>query len=191
MAPDVIGIEVAWTLWVISWLIAARFADRPAKRLGLLRSLLPYLFEFFGFALLLGLYIGPHAPIAQLWALPQSAGWALVCIAALGFGFAWWARIALGRLWSGFITKKADHHIIDTGPYGIVRHPIYTGLLLAVFATVAIKGTALTLAGGVLLLSGWFVKAKIEEGFLSRELGVDAYDAYRKRVPMLIPFMGG
>ena len=124
--------------------------------------------------------------VERLWS--RQLGWALVAVAILGFAFAWWARIALGRLWSGTITRKDDHRILDTGPYGIVRHPIYTGLLLAVFATVAIKGEAPALAGGAPLLLGWTVKARIEEGFLSRELGAENYDAYRQRVPMLIPF---
>src|SRR6185503_5263841 len=68
-----------------------------------------------------------------------------------------------------------------------VRHPIYTGILLAVYATAALKGTVLGLAGAAVITTGLWMKARLEEGFLREELGPD-YDAYRKRVPMLLPF---
>jgi protein-S-isoprenylcysteine O-methyltransferase Ste14 len=93
----------------------------------------------------------------------------------------------LGTLWSGRVTRKAGHHVIDTGPYGLVRHPIYTGLLLAVIATALLKPDGLSLAGVALLVLGFVVKARLEERFLSEELGPD-YAAYRHRVPMLVPF---
>lgn len=189
MPADVWGIEYAWVAWAISWMVAgALWSDRAAKRPNWLRSALPYGLEVSGFVLLLGVFVGPHGPFSEIWPLPAAAGWALVGVAALGFAFAWWARITMGRLWSGTITRKADHRLIDTGPFAIVRHPIYTGLLLAVVASVAVKGTALALAGAVLLAGGWYVKARTEEAFLREELGAADYDAYRARVPMLIPF---
>jgi protein-S-isoprenylcysteine O-methyltransferase Ste14 len=91
-------------------------------------------------------------------------------------------------LWSGTITKKADHRVIESGPYAIVRHPIYTGILLAVLATALVKGTVLALVGAAVITLGLWMKAKLEEGWLRQELGPDAYDAYRRRVPMLVPF---
>ncbi len=78
--------------------------------------------------------------------------------------------------------------MVDTGPYGIVRHPIYTGILLAVYATVAVKGTVLAVVAGLVITLGLWMKARLEEGWLRQELGPDAYDAYRCRVPMLLPF---
>ena len=71
----------------------------------------------------------------------------------------------------GEITRKADHHIVDTGPYGLTRHPIYTGLLLAVLATMAAKGTLAAIAGTVLIVASFYVKARLEERFLREELG--------------------
>nr|WP_280178209.1 MULTISPECIES: isoprenylcysteine carboxylmethyltransferase family protein [Mesorhizobium] len=105
----------------------------------------------------------------------------------MGLIFSWWARIHLGRLWSASVTAKADHRIVDTGPYGLVRHPIYTGLLLALLATMAAKGTVWGIAGVALLTIGIVMKAKLEERFLRGELG-PAYDDYARRVPMLVPF---
>jgi protein-S-isoprenylcysteine O-methyltransferase Ste14 len=106
----------------------------------------------------------------------------------VGFAFCWWARIHLGKLWSGIITRKTDHRIVDTGPYGLVRHPIYTGLLLAILATMVAKGTIIGIAGAAVIATGIYMKARLEERFLRQELGPAAYDEYAGRVPMLVPF---
>ena len=92
-----------------------------------------------------------------------------------------------GQLWSGTITRKADHRIVDTGPCGLVRHPIYTGILLAGLATMLAQGSLPGIAAAV-LLTGLWMKARMEEAWLRSELGAEAYDAYRRRVPMLVPF---
>jgi protein-S-isoprenylcysteine O-methyltransferase Ste14 len=113
-----------------------------------------------------------------------------VCIAfeAAGFGLCWWARLHLGKLWSSNVTRKEGHRVVDTGPYGLVRHPIYTGILTALWATAAAKGTILGLVGAAVLTGGMWMKARLEESWLTKELGEEAYGAYRKRVPMLVPF---
>jgi protein-S-isoprenylcysteine O-methyltransferase Ste14 len=113
----------------------------------------------------------------------------LVAIAALGFAFTWWARVVLGRLWSSGVAVKADHDMITAGPYRLVRHPIYSGILLSVLATAAIRGTAAAVLGAALIILGLFVKARAEERFLRRELGDDRYASYARRVPMLVPFV--
>jgi protein-S-isoprenylcysteine O-methyltransferase Ste14 len=69
-----------------------------------------------------------------------------------------------------------------------VRHPIYTGLLFSLLATAAAKGTLLGVAGFLMLLLGVWMKARLEEQWLVKELDQGAYADYRKRVPMLIPF---
>jgi protein-S-isoprenylcysteine O-methyltransferase Ste14 len=124
----------------------------------------------------------------RLWDLDANGAWSLTVVVALGLVFAWWARLHLGRLWSGSVTQKEGHRIVDTGPYAIVRHPIYTGLLLSAFATAAIEATWFAFAGAALMTLGFFFKARLEERFLRGDLGV-AYDEYRRRVHMLIPFL--
>ena len=69
-----------------------------------------------------------------------------------------------------------------------MRHPIYTGIILAAIALAILKGTLIAIAGALLAAFGFWVKARLEEGFLREELGAEAYDAYRRRVPMLVPF---
>ena len=118
----------------------------------------------------------------------MGAAWGMPIVCLVGFGFAWWARIHLGQLWSAFVTRKSDHHIIDTGPYGIVRHPIYTGIIVATIAVAIVKGTLFAVAGALIAVLGYWIKAQLEEGFLREQLGAEAYDSYRRRVPMLVPF---
>ncbi|HEX4535184.1 MAG TPA: isoprenylcysteine carboxylmethyltransferase family protein, partial [Rhizomicrobium sp.] len=124
----------------------------------------------------------------RFWIVSLGQAWLCVALMAVGFAFAWWARIYLGRLWSGNITTKPDHRIVAGGPYAIVRHPIYTGILLAVFATMIAKGTLAGIIGAVIITLGLWMKARLEEKFLREQLGVAAYDSYSRRVPMLLPF---
>jgi protein-S-isoprenylcysteine O-methyltransferase Ste14 len=184
--PVVVAIVALWAGFFVSWLAAARWSSTPEKRIGD-RAELPYSIVLMigGIALLAPARNG-FWPL-RLWYATRMDAWICVGLIAAGFAFSWWARIHLGQLWSGQITMKADHRVIDTGPYRIVRHPIYTGILLAVFATAAAKGTALALVAAVLITLGVWMKARLEEGWLRRELGPDTYDAYRRLVPMLIP----
>ena len=103
----------------------------------------------------------------RFWSVGSRGAWICAGVILAGFAFCWWARIFLGQLWSSDVTKKHDHHIVDTGPYALVRHPIYTGLLLALIATAAAKGTLLGIAGLVLIALGLWMKARLEERFLS------------------------
>jgi protein-S-isoprenylcysteine O-methyltransferase Ste14 len=172
-------------LFALSWTIAAIWASRAAARPADGSQALYQLLTVAGFVLLFGWW---RFPTLQLWVLPEPIQWLMVGLVAAGFAFCWWARLHLGRLWSGSVTRKEGHRIVDTGPYRFVRHPIYTGLILAPFALAALKGDAITLTGAVVLTIGWWVKARLEERFLRQELGAAAYDAYAARTPMLIPF---
>jgi len=125
----------------------------------------------------------------RLWHWPPIAQWGLVVVSCVGFAFTWWARIHLGKLWSSNVGRKADHHIVDTGPYGIVRHPIYTGIIIASASTALLRMTVGAWIGMTLMTCGWYVKARLEERFLREQLGPENYDSYARRVPMLIPFI--
>ena len=115
--------------------------------------------------------------------------WGAVALAAVmlaGLSLTWWARIYLGPLWSSVITRKEDHSIVDTGPYALVRHPIYTGLIIALLATAAAEGRATALIGAAFVIFGVWLKARTEERFLMAELGAEIYGSYCRRVSMLI-----
>ena len=177
-----------WTIWALSWWLAALWSSRAESRASMAKQVPYRLLTIAGFILLFALQTRGYNGPLRLWSLPTSAGWAMAALCLVGFAFAWWARIHLGQLWSAFVTRKADHRIIDTGPYGIVRHPIYTGIILATFALAIDKGTVFSIAGAFLASLGFWIKARLEEGFLRDQLGPAAYDTYRRQVPMLVPF---
>jgi len=179
---------VIWAAWALSWWLAALWSSRAESRASVAEQVPYRLLNISGFVLLFAVQTRRYHGPLRLWTLPTSAGWAMATLCLVGFAFAWWARIHLGRLWSAFVTRKADHHIIDTGPYGMVRHPIYTGIILAAFALAIGKGTVFALAGALLSSLGFWIKARLEEGFLREQLGAHVYDTYRRRVPMLLPF---
>ena len=175
-----------WALWLVSWLVAAIWASKAAQRPPL-RDELPYrALHVVGALLLIANFQLPRFSFG--WGEPDWVSILLLCLQAAGFAFAWWARIHLGTLWSGQVTRKADHRIVETGPYGLVRHPIYTGILLSFYASLLLRPGWLGLAAAVVMTFSFVVKLRLEERFLSAELGVEAYAAYRKRVPMLVPF---
>jgi protein-S-isoprenylcysteine O-methyltransferase Ste14 len=188
--PPGIAILTCWIAWWASWLLAAIWRDRAAKRPGLRHEIGYRLLGVAGYMLLFGAYRHRLETEVILWRTPDLLAWALVPVVVAGLLFTWWARLHLGRLWSSSVTRKADHRIIDTGPYGIVRHPIYSGITLAAIATAMARGTVLGWLGVALLTTGWVVKARLEETFLREQLGVEAYADYARRVPMLVPFTG-
>jgi protein-S-isoprenylcysteine O-methyltransferase Ste14 len=182
--PAIAGL---WIAFVISWGIAAFWANRTEKRLSVAAQL-PYRLLVTVGTILLIIPAHGYQGWMRLWQVNLLEAWICVALIAVGIAFAWWARIHLGRLWSAQITRKVGHHIVETGPYGLTRHPIYTGILLAVLATMVAKGTLAGIAGALLMAASFYVKARQEEQFLREELGAEAYDGYSRRVPMLIPF---
>ena len=135
---------------------------------------------------------GANRPVGRLPSLVTNfltGAWACVALAAAGFAFCWWARLHLGRLWSANVARKADHKVIDSGPYALVRHPIYTGIIAASLAMMLTRGTAVGLLGFGFTVLSWYLKARLEERYLREQLGAVDYDAYAARVPMLVPFL--
>jgi protein-S-isoprenylcysteine O-methyltransferase Ste14 len=187
MAP-LAAIYGLWAVWVASWFAAASWSAPTVARPAIGRE---FFYRVFTIAGAVALFSTPQAEMIDV---PSSAsadfGWAMAALVIAGLLFSWWARIHLGKFWSGTVARKADHRVIDTGPYRLVRHPIYTGIILACYATALAKGTLFAFGGASVMLVGWYTKASLEERFLRTELGAQAYDAYASRVPMLIPFFG-
>jgi protein-S-isoprenylcysteine O-methyltransferase Ste14 len=181
-----LAIIALWVLWALSWLLAAGWAGETQKQESL-RAQLGYRVLLVLGAFVLGIPAHGYSGSLRLWQVDRAEAWLCVGVIAAGIAFAWWARIGMGRLWSGRITRKADHVVLDRGAFAIVRHPIYLGMLLAVYATAVAKGTVWGLGGALLVTLGILTKARLEERWLTTELGA-AYGAYRRRVPMLFPF---
>lgn len=176
-----------WIAWTLSWLIAAFWSSRSVRRPGFDAELGYHVILLFG-ALLFLVPAHNYEEILRLWHTDAFGAWVCIAFELAGFAFAWWARLHIGRLWSGTITRKAEHRLVATGPYSLVRHPIYAGIMLAVVATAAAEGTVFAITGMLLIIDGLWMKARLEERWLSQELGTEAYAAYRRRVPMLLPF---
>jgi protein-S-isoprenylcysteine O-methyltransferase Ste14 len=184
---------VLWNLFALSWLAAALWSRRAAARPAFGLRIADGVVTVAG-AWLLFFGSSSYSPLvnyawveAGYWPVPAWAGWAAVAVTLSGFAFAWWARVTLGDLWSGNVSRKEGHVIVRSGPYGLVRHPIYTGIILSAFATGYAEGMAVNVAGAALITLGFWMKARLEERFLSVELG-PAYAAYRAATPMLAPF---
>ena len=144
-----------------------------------------------------GLHVG-LASLAQLMVLIPFAGVARVvpvsgvlmgvglAMEGLGVAVAVWARVRLGRQWSGEITIKEDHRLIRSGPYKSVRHPIYTGLLAMYLGSALVVGTWVALAGVVLAGLAYWRKVGLEERNLEEAFGAE-YEGYREETWELLP----
>lgn len=181
-------LSLIWLAWVVSWVVASVWSGRTKTHVRTMDS-----WVYRGPILLGAILLMPltarvlHAE--PLYDIGTFGTYVAAIVTVLGISFTWWARIHLGRFWSNAITHKEDHRIIDTGPYGMVRHPIYTGLIIAILATGLAVATWTALLGALCICFGEWQKARMEEGFLSVELGQEAYRSYSRRVPMIVPFL--
>jgi protein-S-isoprenylcysteine O-methyltransferase Ste14 len=179
-------IAAAWIVWLVTWILAAGWSARTAAHHDLGAESPSRVLTLAAVVMILASYW--PLPEAVLWTASPEIGWAMAGLVVLGLGFTWAARLHLGPLWSSTSAPTEDHRIVETGPYGIVRHPVYAGLLLAAGATAIEGGRLEAIAGALVLVAAISLRAKLEERFLRRDLGDDAYVGYRRRVPMLIPF---
>jgi len=180
--------QVIWIAWVASWVAASLWSGRTEKRAAT-REVWIYRIVIFAGAILVAPWTAQVLGERPTWQVGYYGAYAFVGVMLIGLALTWWARIQLGGLWSSAITRKEKHRLIESGPYAFVRHPIYTGLILALLATAAIEATLLALVGALLIVLGLWVKARAEERFLSTELAPETYESYRRRVPMLVPFL--
>jgi protein-S-isoprenylcysteine O-methyltransferase Ste14 len=117
---------------------------------------------------------------------PWRAGLGLLLF-ALGLGFAIWARVHIGRNWGTPMTQKVDPELVTSGPYRLVRHPIYSGILVAGVGTAVALSWQWLIA--VVLAGVYFVySATVEERYLTEQFP-DTYPVYRHSTKMLVPFV--
>jgi protein-S-isoprenylcysteine O-methyltransferase Ste14 len=172
---------VGWAAFWLYWLVAAFSVKRgrvPWSRELRIRVILVILVILL---IRLGVFRG-HGLTTDPW----RAGIGLVCF-TLGLGLAIWARVHIGRNWGPPMTQKDEPELVTSGPYRLVRHPIYSGILAAGLGTaVALSWwwlIAVALAGVYILYS-----AKIEERYLTDQFP-DDYPDYKRSTKMLVPFI--
>jgi protein-S-isoprenylcysteine O-methyltransferase Ste14 len=172
---------VGWGAFWLYWLVAAfsakqgRFAWSRHLRIRLMIAVVVV------FLIRLGAFRG-HGPNTDLWRAAIG-----VVLLALGLGLAIWARVHIGDNWGAPMTQKDEPDLVTSGPYQLVRHPIYSGILIAGF------GTALALSWSwmiaVALVGVYFLySATVEERNMT-ELFPETYPAYKRSTKMLLPFI--
>jgi protein-S-isoprenylcysteine O-methyltransferase Ste14 len=181
-------VESVWMVVGTCWAAGALRSKPVARREKRLSRVAHVAVMAVAFGLLL-------SPSAGVWILgtrliPEHNWISLVglCITAAGCAFAVWARLWLGSNWSGTVTIKQRHEFVTSGPYAVVRHPIYSGLLVGILGTALALGELRGFLALALAFTAWLLKARTEEQFLVAQFG-DAYVGYRRKVKQLIPFV--
>jgi protein-S-isoprenylcysteine O-methyltransferase Ste14 len=177
----------AWAAWLLIWIALSRRVKQVVRREAVSSRIL---------------HIGPMIVAAGLllFSTPTGGTWlevpvlrrapwmvftgALLVIA--GLGFAVWARLILAGNWSGMVTLKRGHELIRTGPYALVRHPIYTGLLTAMLGNAVTIDEVRGVLAFAVITAAFLNKLRTEEAFMEQAFG-ERYAAYKAEVRTLIP----
>jgi protein-S-isoprenylcysteine O-methyltransferase Ste14 len=180
-------IPTLWLLWLAVWMISA-VRTKQVVRAESIGSRLSHLIPLgLGAALLTFHRFGGPWLAMRVYAQTVWSFWSGAALVALGLGFAVWARLHLAGNWSGTVTLKQDHSLIRTGPYRLARHPIYTGILLAILGSAIAEAEWRGFVALALITLAFLRKIAIEERFLTAHFG-DAYARYRAEVPALVPW---
>ena len=178
----------SWIAVGLAWLPGYFSAKRTAARPDRPRQLVALFFLVTaGFAFFYSSRLGPvlSARITPQASLFEQIGLALDLVGIL---FAIWARLTLGRNWSDVMTLKEEHELVQTGPYGIVRHPIYAGLLLGALGTAMTMGVLAAYLGVVSLLIGYLIRMQSEDILMADQFPA-AHPSYRQRTRKFIPYV--
>jgi len=183
-------ISWCWDIFILFWVINMFSNKRTVRRQSRGSRLLytvPFVISFW----LLFASFSRHGRFPyDLVVVPHSfaLNGVSVALAVLGLSVAIWARVTLGRNWSGTVTFKENHELIVRGPYALVRHPIYTALLLMFLGTALDIGTVGGLVGWAVFFLSFWIKLQQEEALMIEHFG-DQYRAYKQRVRALIPLV--
>jgi protein-S-isoprenylcysteine O-methyltransferase Ste14 len=179
-------IEACWAAWLVIWIALAFSTKRTAERGGFLGYRLVALAVF---AVAYGLVrLGGVSASSVVWHEGPAIGVLADLIVLGGAAFSVWARLTLGRNWSGEITFKRDHELIQSGPYRLARHPIYTGILAMALGSAIDYGRVIGFVGFLTLCGAFWWKARAEEAIMSRHFPLE-YANYRARVRAIVPFV--
>jgi len=171
-----------WVLWSAYWFISSGNAAKnktAESRTERLEHVAPIA------AGMVLIFYGQFSPALYSNAPAKMFG---ALLTLCGLGFTVWARVHLGKYWSGTITLKEGHRLIRTGPYSIVRHPIYTGFIAGIIGSAIAASTISAFAGAFIVAAAYILKIRREETVLLKEFGAE-YEAFKKETPALIPLI--
>ena len=179
-------IGLCFAIFFVFWVATSFTTKRTVERRG--RWIGPSVVVALGYSLVRVGFL--HAPWLNglLWHRTLLTGLLGDAMALAGLAVMLWARVTLGRNWSGGVVLKADHELVTSGPYRFVRHPIYSGLLLLMLAWAVWRGRSIGFGGVTVLILLFWIKARAEEQLMIQHFG-DAYRSYKARVKALIPYI--
>jgi protein-S-isoprenylcysteine O-methyltransferase Ste14 len=179
-------ISVLWTGFFLVWLLAWLWTKRTQEHAPFGSRLL------YGIPVFIGSYLmfSENAPFGWLESrvIPNNHFTEILglSLTAGGIAFAIWARFYLGQNWSSAVSIKVGHQLIRSGPYRWVRHPIYSGILLALGGTALARGKPVGLLAITLFWLGFWIKSSMEEGFMRKTFGQE-YEEYSRTTGALLP----
>lgn len=179
-------IQLSWLVFLVYWIVAAFRVNRMRSREPGPRRFLYLLLIVISLILFNGdpRYFGPlnmRFVHRSFWIASTGA-----LLTVVGVALAIWSRVHIGRFWSGSVSIREDHQLIRSGPYSRIRHPIYTGILVALAGTTLAVGNYRALLAFVLVLVSLVYKARLEEALLTREFGA-AFDDHRRHTGFFLP----
>jgi protein-S-isoprenylcysteine O-methyltransferase Ste14 len=182
------GIRWAWMAIGLIWLALAFTNKRTARRQDAGTLILHILVLGLAFDLIFSDFFRRGVLGWRFVAELDAIGFGGFAITTAGIAFAIWARLYIGRNWSGTVTVKQDHELVREGPYSLVRHPIYSGLSLALLGTALVVGEVRCLLAFALVVFEFKRKSLLEERFMIEQFGAQ-YVQYRREVKSLVPFV--
>ncbi len=175
-----------WAVAVVFWVVSA-FSVKATKERQPFVGRLIYLWIICAAAALLAARRGWFSAPRSVLPHTLPVGVAADAIVLLGLAIAVWARSVLGGNWSSRVTLKENHELIQRGPYRLVRHPIYSGILLMVLGTAVLAGSLGAFLALFLCFGGLWIKLRQEEKLLSKHF--PEYAQYQARTKALVPFL--
>jgi protein-S-isoprenylcysteine O-methyltransferase Ste14 len=183
-----ISLRITWIVAIGYWLWAARSAKPVRKQESFAKRLSVYWLPL----LIAGLLLGPgdwfgHSLLREQFVPHTTLMYSLgLALAVAGAALAVLSRMILGRNWSATVQLKQDHALVTTGPYRLIRHPIYTGLLLQFLGNAVMVGDWRGLLAVAIVLASFWRKLRLEEAWLAEHFG-EPYRLYQARTKALIP----
>jgi protein-S-isoprenylcysteine O-methyltransferase Ste14 len=179
---------VIWILFFVFWQIKA-INTKTTKRLEPAASrILRVLIFLIAIVLLSTTRIPLHWLYLPLWPSGLWPFWLGAAVTIAGLLFAIWARAHLGRNWSRCVTIKQGHELITTGPYAVVRHPIYTGILTGLLGTAIALSQVRGFIAFVLFFLAFWIKLRMEEEWMRSQFG-ETYATYARQTAALVPYL--
>jgi protein-S-isoprenylcysteine O-methyltransferase Ste14 len=185
MDANVRIVQVCWMILAGVWAILA-FAAKPNRERDPMASQLRYRIPTLSSYFLMFVPWFWKGGLGRMWA-PAGRGEIIgAALTVIGVALAIWARLSIGSNWSGVITLKEDHRLIRTGPYARIRHPIYTGVILAMAGAAIVNRRWAGLLAVLMITTAFLMKSRIEEQLMKRTFGSE-YDLYCQHTGAFLP----